>query len=150
MMTEVCEYLRNWFDRGMPRFTGTFTISDGAIMEDLGILEGQYFRIMGSVLNDGVWRYPQEPSEVRLRDETFTGTVALMAVPPALVAISEEIDEWQAKYGGVGGTMMSPFSSESFGGYSYSKAQGGTLSNGASVTGWQNAYGARLMRWKKL
>ena len=152
MMTEICQYLKNWFDRGFPKLFGTFTIQEGTISQDgeeLAILDGQYYRIMGSALNDGVWQKPQgENDSISLRDETFEGSVWLMGVPPAVVAISEEIDEWEKTYGGVSGN--SPYTSESFSGYSYSKAQGGTLANGALVTGWEALYGARLARWKKL
>lgn len=156
-MTEICEYLKNWFDRGQPKHFGAFVISDGAITYadggTLGIRSGQYIRILGSALNDGVW-VDGTDGGLSLRDETFDGAVWLLAIPPAVTAISQEIDQWVAKYGAIDGPAMSPFTSESFDGYSYTKAQGGTQyngnSNGVSASGWVNAFGGRLSRWKKL
>ncbi len=154
MMTEICEYLHNWFDRGQQKIYGEFVVADGAISSldgvEIGLKEGQYYRIVGSALNDGVWRYPQENIPEQLRDETFQGSVWLMAVPPAVIKISQDIDAWQAKYGGVGEQSMSPYSSESFGGYSYTKTTGGTTASGASVNGWIAVFGNLLSRWKKL
>ena len=66
-LTELCEELRNWnFNISLPdvpKYRGTFTISDGEIdlsaMAASGYLQsGQYFRIIGSHFNDGVYRYP--------------------------------------------------------------------------------------------
>lgn len=154
MMTEVCEYLHNWFDRGQPKIHGSFVIANGGITlangEDIGLKEGQFYRVMGSALNDGVWRYPEEETDIRLRDESFNGTVWHMAVPPIVASISAEIDAWTKQYGAIDGPMMSPYTSESFDGYSYTKATGGTMSNGVAVSGWPNVFGTRLSRWKKL
>ena len=154
MMTEVCEYLRNWFDKSQPKLEGNFTISDGSISladgGDMGIKEGQYYRIIGSALNDGVWKYPGGDGTLTLRDETFSGTVWLMAVPPALVAIAEEIDAWQAKYGGTDSAAMSPYTSESFQGYSYTKGAQGSVNGTPATGGWITIFGARLKNWKKL
>lgn len=153
-MTEVCQYLKNWFDRGQNKFYGEFTIANGSITSaehgNMGLKEGQYYRIVGSALNDGVWRNPEEEGTVSLRDETFEGAVWLMAIPPAVVSISNQIDQWTEKYGAIDGPMMSPYSSESFGGYSYTKSQGGTGTNGVPVNGWVNVFGTQLARWKKL
>lgn len=151
MLTEVCQELRNWFDRGLPKWIGKITIhEDGRIDYDgnnyIDLQDGQYFRIVGSVFNDGVYQYPAYD----LREETFTGAVWAMAVPPAVIALCEEIGDWQKKYGGVDGVIMSPYQSESFGGYSYSKS-GSTYSNGTShALTWQGAFGTRLNAWRKI
>lgn len=151
MLTELCQELRNWFDRNQPKWYGDFTIENGALVlnDDMSLKDGQYFRIVGSALNDGVYQYKQE-EENELTDEIFTGAVWAMAVPPSVVALSAEIDEWIAKYGGVDSYNMSPFQSESFGGYTYSKASGG--SSGGSGTGlfWQDAFKNKLNRWRKI
>lgn len=154
MMTEICQYLKNWFDKGQPKYNGSFIISNGAITSNewsMSIKEGQYIRIIGSALNDGVWKIPQDVGEEpTLKDEGFEGAVWLLAVPPAVVAIAKDIADWQKLYGGVDGQNMGPYSSESFGGYSYSKQQGGTSSNGSIVNGWIAMFGNRLSMWKKL
>ena len=162
VMDEICAYLKNWFIKDMA--FGEFAISDGRIRHsdgsDMGFLEGQYYRIIDSTLNDGVWVYhapsadPEGETEEGLKDENFKGAVWYMAVPPNLIALAGEIAEWQKKNGAVDSPAMSPFNSESFGGggYSYSKAggYGSSDSTGNAGAGWQNAYAARLARWRKL
>ena len=150
MLSEVCAYLKNWFEKGM--YHATFIISGGMIRfsdgSSLPLQEGQYFRIIGSVFNDGVWKY----ENLTLKDETFDGTVWAMAVPPDLIALVGEIEAWMAKYGNIDSEAMSPFQSESFNNYSYSKSMGGTKADG-SATGapdWKSMYAARLARWRKL
>lgn len=148
MLTELCQYLRNWFDRKpdgalYPRKSGTFTIENGELIADF-LANGQYFRIMGSLFNDGVHKH----GEADLTDETFCGDVWSMGVPPAVVALADDIKEWQGKYGKVDDPAMSPYQSESFGGYSYQKGSASSGSgNGAT---WQTVFAARLTPWRKL
>ena len=97
--------------------------------------DGQYFRILGSVYNDGVYQYPAV-----LTDEVFEGQIWAMRVPPAFIALSGEIDEYIAK------NAESPYTSESFGGYSYTKATG---ESGAPLT-WREAFASRLNAWRKI
>lgn len=148
MLTEICQEIRNWFDRDMPKYHGEFSIQDGELSIDgMDILSGQYFRIIGSRFNDGVHKY----GEGGLVDEDFSGTVCAMAVPPAFISLADEIAAWKEKYGSIDGQAMSPYMSESFGGYSYSKAgasSGGSGSgNGAN---WQSAFATRLNMWRKI
>lgn len=142
MLTELCQELHNWFDR--ERLTGTFTIEGGNITAPF-LVDGQYFRIIGSLFNDGVWQY----GAGGLTDETFDGAVWSMAIPKAVLDLAEEIDAWNAKYGGVEGVAMSPFTSESFGGYSYSKTSSGSSVSAQAAT-WQQMFARRLNRWRKL
>lgn len=151
MLTEICQYLKNWFNRGLPKYAGEFEIRkvDDTLDivqngQPLSFLAGQYVRIVGSILNDGVHKYPFSD----LHEETFSGSVWSMAVPKAVVDLSAEIEAWQEKNAGVNSPAMSPYQSESFGGYSYTKATNGTgTATGAS---WQSAFADRLALWKKL
>lgn len=144
MLTELCQELRNWFDK--ERHFGTFVIENGSIdLSEAGIQNGQYFRIVGSVFNDGVHQYPTND----LTDETFDGAVWLMAVPNAVLDLASDIEAWQAKYGSADSAAMSPFTSESFGGYSYSKGSGSSGS-GAGGVSWQSAFASRLNLWRKI
>ena len=150
MLTEICQYLHNYFDRGQIKYHGEFTINDGQIFfsnsGELTFLNGQYFCIIGSVLNDGVHRFPADD----ISDETFEGTIFGMAIPKAVLTIADEIQRWMEKYGGLDSYAMSPFQSESFGGYSYSKS-GAVASDGSLSAGsWQSVYGRRLSQWRKL
>lgn len=142
MLTEICQYLKNWFDRGQPKFYGQITLSDDEIIFDglsIGdfVKNGQYIRIVGSALNDGVYQFPVQGT----MDETFDGAVWAMAIPPAVVRLANEIKEWSTKYGTVEAPAMSPYNSESFGGYSYSKGAG-------TETSWQSVFASRLAQWR--
>ena len=142
ILTEICEYLNNYFWE--KKISGNFTISDGAI-DAVGLKDGQYFRIIGSTFNDGVHIYPATD----LTDETFEGSVWAMAVPATVIAIASDINEWQTKYGGADSDAMSPFTSESFAGYSYSKSGSGNANSGSNIT-WQDVFGGRLNKYRKL
>ena len=144
-LTELCQELRNWFDRGMPKYFGDFKIRDGSLV-NVSILDGQYYRIVGSVFNNGVHK-----SDEALVDEDFHGAVWAMAIPPVVIALSEDIGAWMELYGGVDSQAMSPYNSESFGGYSYSKSTGGASSNGGNGNAdWKAAFADRLNRWRKI
>ena len=147
MLTELCQELRNWFER--KKFFGTFTIENGQITVPDGSLQnGQYFRIIGSVFNDGVHKYePESESAETLADEVFEGAIWSMAVPPSVVDLSERISEWVTKYGD---SVSSPYSSESFGGYSYQKASSGQGNAASSNPTWQSSFASELNRWRKI
>lgn len=130
MLETVLQNLNNWFLVPDGVHAGEFTVQGGQLT--LPFLQtGQYFRVVGSVFNDGLHQYPVAD----LTDETFTGSVWALAVPKAVIELAEEIDAWQTKNGDPG-----PFTSESFGGYSYSKA---TNASGMAV-GWQDVFKSRL------
>lgn len=148
-MTEVCQYLKNWFDKNQPKWCGDISISGGNITGGgISLKEGQYFRIIGSVLNDGVHQHPASD----LRDEEFNGAVWSMAVPPHFLSLVEDITAWCEKYSGSNSVNMSPYSSESFKGYSYTKASGYGAggSGGVSPATWQTIYAALLAPWRKI
>jgi hypothetical protein len=151
MLNEVCLEINNFFNRNQPRLIGDFTISDGKITNTdfLNVIkEDQYFRIIGSVFNDGVYKYSDT---LELKDEEFHGALWLMAIPSDFLTLVGEIEEWQQKNGGVDSANMSPFTSESFGGYSYSKTSGGSAeSGGSSVPTWQSTYAARLKNYRRI
>lgn len=119
--------------------SGKWEVSDGCI--DLPLLDGQYYRIVGSVFNDGLHQYPDND----LTDEVFSGNIYGLAIPKQLIEIANEIKDWQDKNGDA---ADSPYQSESFGGYSYSKASGS--SGDGSLSGWQLAFASKLNPWRKL
>ena len=138
MLNELCLELNNFFEYA--RYIGNITIENGNVQTEL-LSDGQYFRIVGSVFNDGVYQYPTTD----LHDETYYGGLWAMAVPKEVIALADDIKDWQTKYGGV--DNMSPYQSESFGGYSYTKASG---SGGGSSAGWQDMFKSKLDNWRKL
>ena len=143
---EVCQYLKNWFDKN--RYIGEIQIENGALSESYGLLANQYFRIVGSTLNnDGVYQYPI----TTLTDETFDGAIWAMSLPRAFIALLDDIEAWKAKYASVDSAAMSPFSSESVSGvYSYSKNTGGNDTTKDKSGTWQGVFGARLAPYRKM
>ena len=139
MLEQVLMHLKNWFLVPGGIHEGTYTIEDGGIALPF-LANGQYFRICGSVFNDGLHQYPSGD----LRNETFDGSVWALAIPQAVIELSAEIEAWQTKNGDA---SVSPYQSESFGGYSYSKAT--DSANGGAVT-WQSAFRSRMNAWRKL
>ena len=143
MLSQICDYLNNWFEQR--RIFGNFTIENGVIDVSDRIQTNQYYRIVGSIFNDGVHKKGSE----ELIDEEFNGGVWLMALPKDLVTLATEIEIWQSQYGGADSQNMSPYQSESFRGYSYSKGTNSSTSK-SSVPTWQSVYADRLARWKKI
>ena len=140
-MTDFCAEVHNWFD--VKRLFGRFTIEGGRlIIPDM--LEGQYFRICDSIFNDGVYQYPVAD----LTDETFDGAIWYMAIPKDAISLLAEITAWENANAGV---LNSPYSSESFGGYSYTKAGGGSGANGGdgTVTAFSH-FADKLKRYRKV
>lgn len=134
MLETVLMHLNNWFV--VSRNDDTYTIEDGKLTLPF-LANNQYFRIVGSLFNDGVYQYSDT---LDLTDETFTGSIWALDIPKALLSTVEEIAAWTAKNGESGA-----YTSESFGGYSYSKA---TNSKGMAV-GWRDVFAAQLSPWKK-
>ena len=138
MLTELCAEIRNYFLVPNGIHTGEFTISGGKLAPLDFIKEYQYFRIVGSTFNDGVYQYPF----AGLQDETFEGAVWAMAVPPAVTALADEIKEYVES----DAAKPTPYTSESFGGYSYTKA---TDASGAPLT-WEKAFAKRLNKYRRM
>lgn len=136
MLEKVLRHLRNWFvaPEGIRR--DKYEIKGGSI-ELPFLIEGQYFRIVGSILNDGLYQYPAK----ELKNETFNGVIWALAIPSEVIELSAKISEWAEK------NPESPFTSESFGGYSYSKAVNDRTGQAAT---WKDIFRSDLNQWRKL
>lgn len=145
MLTELCKEINNWFEQR--KYFGEFVVNDGELAGDFSLQDGQYFRIVGSVFNDGVYQYPA----TGLTDETFNGAIWAMAIPSEVIALASDIEAWKNKYQSIDSPAMSPYNSESFGGYSYSKSSGGSTSGSVDLSGtWQGAFADRLNHYRKI
>lgn len=140
MLEQVLSHIHNRFERG--RVDGRFTV-EGGLLQVPGALVGQYVWVEGSVFSDGLHRAPV----AGLVDETFDGTIWLLAVPQAVVDLADEIGAWCAANGSV---LDSPYQSESFGGYSYTKASASGSDGELGLDGWQGHFRTRLIPWRKL
>lgn len=132
MIDAICASLRNYFV--VEIVDGEYTVNDGEITLPF-LAAGQFFRVVGSVFCDGVYRCGDKLPA----DETFDGAIWALAIPPTLEELAAEIEEWKQKNAEV---INSPYQSESFGGYSYTK--------GSDSASWHGVFAKRLNRWRKL
>ena len=150
MLTELCGYLKNWFE--VDKLYGDFVVDEGTITyadgTELPLQSGQHFRIVDSIFNDGVYSYDEDGLK-ELSEESFEGSVWCLAIPKDVLALADEIAAWRQKYEGADSAALSPFNSESFGGYSYSKS-GGNTADGSNGSSWQSVFGNRLIRYRKI
>ena len=129
MLEEVLRAANNWFE--VLRVSGRFEVSGGSL--DLPFVEeGQWYRIEGSVFNDGLHRYPSR----ELVDESFTGRVSALAVPKAVEDLAADIEAWNRENG-----HRTQYESETFGDYSYTAKGDAT---------WREAFRGDLRRWRKI
>ena len=112
-----------------------FTIKDGSITPSDFLEEEDYYRIIGSKHNDGLYQYPNSD----LTDEVFDGAVWVMNIPPDVVTLAQAIEEYEKSDAG----KPSAYVSESFGGYSYTKA---TNSKGVPLS-WKRMFEDELHDW---
>lgn len=131
MLEAILRYLNNWFIGKI--IEGEYEIKDGTIAIDAK--SGQYVRIVGSALNDGVYQLPLHD----LKAETFNGEIWELLVPQAIIDTELSVSAW------VKDNTPSQFTSESFGGYSYSKA----TKDGKPI-GWQDVFADELKPYKKV
>lgn len=125
-IADLCAELRNYFlpsykDPAKYIHEGSFTVANGQIQNLPFLQNGQYYRIVGSVFNDGVWLYGTASED--MTDEEFSGAVWEMAIPKEFINLSNELDEIDAKVKAAE-IADTGYTSESFGGYSYTKRSG--------------------------
>ena len=152
----VLGHIHNWFVRetmGVKVVGGFLPASVTSRM-----IDGQWYRIEGSYLNDGVHRYPDS----ELEEESFEGRLSLLAIPKALMLVIDQIQLWLDDYEEARGlnadarrkALSSPYQSESFDGYSYtmrSDIASNSASGGLSgASGWQQEFAPMLNQWRKV
>jgi hypothetical protein len=147
LLEQVLGHIHNWFVRDVIT-ASRCAITDGALPSSISskLFDGQWYVISGSYLNDGLHR---NDGTEELEDETFSGTIALLAIPRPLLQIVAEIGEWQDS--AVRKVLDGPYASESFGGYSYTlKSDSGANSGSGGLTGWRLAFRDRLNQYRKM
>lgn len=141
MLSAVLACIHNRFE-GEP-VRGRWSVSTaGEIVpasgQDLPLASGQWCAIAGSALNDGL----HQCGTGGLSPEDFDGTVMPLRIPRDLLDLVDEIEAWQDAHG-----ADASVASESFDGYSYSRAT--DPSTGLPAT-WQAVFRSRLSQWRKL
>lgn len=151
MLEAVCNFVHNYFE--LERRSGNFTIV-GSVVSPSFFKEGQRFRIIGSALNDGIYTYhsdgiynDDDTEQIELQDEEFYGSIAVMGIPKRFETIIAEMNEWQEKNKDA---LSSPYTSESFGGYSYTKASGGSGSGSGGMLTVFDAFRTQLNAYRKI
>ena len=144
-LTELCGYLKNYFEQ--KKYIGDVTIADGRVSfdGDSELLDGQYIRIVGSVFNDGVYQWKTDTAIPNLVDEAFNGGVWALAIPKELISVLAEITAWEAKYAGA---CASPMYSETISSNSYTYTKGNPESTKQNTA--FNTFASKLNRWKKI
>lgn len=144
MIGDICAEIKNYFTYEEDRHIGDWTISNGMLIPAITI-PTDYIRIVGSRLNDGV--HERTNGTFTLVDEEFHGAIWIMSVPDDFKTLAAEIEAWNATYSDI---IKSPYQSESFGGYSYSKASGNGSGNGTGAPTWQSQFSDRLNRYRRI
>lgn len=147
MLTEICQWIKNWFDLKSDHtpyghYSGTITISNSVISIDGETLDipTDHFRLIDSFKNNGVHKVGD-----KLTDETFNGSLWLMVIPEKLLALAADMKQWDTDYGSA---SKAPFLSESHKGYSYTKASGNSGSGTSSSV--LEAFAGELATWRKI
>lgn len=135
MLYEIMRTIKNVFPITDKQKVGQFTISNNVIEPSVDLMDGQYFLIEGSVMNDGVYVKGDT-----LIDETFSGVITPLSIPKDFLVLVHEIEDFVAK------DNPSAMQSESFGGYSYSRAK----NSSGQLAGWKDAFATRLNAWRKI
>lgn len=87
-LTNLCDYANNYFEKAYE--SGDFVISSNSIHVANEYKEGQYVRVMDSLLNDGVYKVHSFAGGVivlegTLIDESFNGYIVSMCIPKEFV-----------------------------------------------------------------
>lgn len=137
-LTDICDELNNYFTPRENIHYGTFAVENGSIVAPF-LREGQFFRVVGSIYNDGVYCYPCQ----ELEDEVFEGAVYAMRVPPRVLDLAKRIADYRVQNEK---QTANTYASESFGGYSYTRQ----VDENGAVIGWATAFATELNKWRKL
>lgn len=135
MLNEIMHYLHNYFTTPVS-VEGEYSIEGGALSLPF-VKDGQYILIEGSNFNDGAYVYPLENAT----DESFNGCVTVLSPPDEFIKLCNQIGAYVDKEADLTGLQ-----SESFGGYSYTRA---TNANGG-LADWQDVFRERLNAWRKI
>ena len=109
------------------------------------LIIGQYVRIEGSTLNDGIYKVAFVDGQnitlesLTMQDEEFEGIISSLAIPSGLIELKAKIEVYESE------NKPSAIVSESFGNYSYSLA---TNTNGQALT-WQEVFSNELKPYRK-
>jgi len=112
LMKECNNYFYKWKE------INTFTIDNNSIVVNGKYLEGQYIKLVGSIMNNGVYQVETYSDNkitiLGLVNEVFEGTIYGLSVPKSFAELASKIEEYNSK------NIISNKSSEGFNNYSVS------------------------------
>ena len=127
-------WCNNYFE--VSEYSGTVTINDG-VLENIPVSENEYLAISGSRHNDGV-----TARGLLERNESFNGRVWVLHPPKEFLLLCDRISQYDDK--NPAGSMVS----ESFGGYSYNRGSGSSVTGTAA--GWQQVFAQELRPYRRM
>ena len=130
----VMRACRNFFE-GTP-LTGTFAITGGGLSP---APDAPYVAIRGRCYHDGVHEISGGVLDVLKTDEVFEGAVYPLRPPDDFLDLCKDISAYDDK------TPVTGNQSESFGGYSYTRASGAS-----GLLTWQEAFAHRLIPFRRM
>lgn len=126
-MEEILGHINNYF--AISKEENTFNINNNAITVRGKYLQGQYIKLEGSILNNGIYKVESLVDNtitvIGAINEEFEGIIYGLAIPKDIIELSKKFEEQKAKI------VNSVYDSESFGEYSYTLAKN---SNGEVYT----------------
>lgn len=129
LMRECNNFFYKWKE------TNTFTIDNNTIAVKGNYLVGQYIRITGSILNDGVYKVETATNNAititGLTNEVFKGVIYGLAVPKEFALLADKVETHNSKAPNNASKV-----SESFNNYSVSYATG----QGGKPLQWQDIF----------
>ena len=142
-MEKILNSINNYFYKFYE--SGSYSINTNTITVKGKYIIGQYVRIEGSTLNDGVYKVAFVDGQnitlesLTMQDEEFEGIISSLAIPSDLISLKAKIETYESE------NKPSAIVSESFGNYSYSLA---TNANGQALT-WQEVFSNELKPYRK-
>ena len=144
MIGEICAYIKNYFVYEGDRIFGEFSIENGEIVPPVEF-PTDYYAIFGSRRNNGVHNLADQ-TDTLVDEGKFHGSIWIMTPPDDFLTKVAEIKSWVTANNSA---LASPFSSESFGGYSYTKGKNKSGSD-YGIT-WRDQFGDELKsRWGRM
>jgi len=143
MLSEIMESINNYFINPKQVEKGNFRIENGIINVGNDYFIGQYIRIIGSILNDGVYLVSDNILTLSgARDEAFNGIVVGLTVPQAFIKLAEEIEKYEKSSSGI----QKGFTSISIGSFSGSRASN---KDGIPLV-WQETFRKDLDKYRRM
>ena len=96
LITEIMKLIDKYFINYKQVEKGNFIIKDGIIDVTSPYIKGQYIRIIGSILNDGVYLVSDDLLTLAgAQDEVFNGMILGLSVPRDFIKLVDDIEKFE-------------------------------------------------------